>query len=653
MVKKDPETRLKELELEMNALTSLEVESSVHKELAFKLAIENSIPSGIAVVDDSGKQVYVNRFFCIMVGWDDFELLGRLPPFVYWPPEDVENINNAFQQSLNNNAPKEGFDLVFCHKSGKLIPVNVIISPFTTQDNKTYWLAIVIDITERKKTEEALLKSQLLLKSSIESQEGAMIFSTGLDNRYMYFNKAHCDFMKFEYNKDIKIGMNILDCISSDDDRKLVKENLDRALKGESTSLIYSYGDINIAYHEVFVNPIVNENNDVIGSTSLSRNITERIEADQALKESETKFKEIINQINDVIIVFDEQGKIIIWNNGAEQLCGLKADEILNKSIVDIQYQFTPPAKRDKTLIENQINGIITLQTPEVFNQIIESEIITPNSDQVRNIQSCVFPIKLKGYRLFCTVLRDTTEIKQYEKELLRISEDKDKFYSVIANYLYNPFNLFHNFTKMMVEELDTLSIREIQKMVLTMSKSASNLYSLLDNMLQYTRINQGKISFKPQRVDLKKICHDAVSILKPVAESKNIIINHFIPDDIYVYADIFMLKTILRNLVTNAIKFAENEGQIDISAQQTPSNVTISLLNKVVGITPAYITKLFDISHLHSTLDEAGEKGTTLGLFLCKEFVEKHGGKIWVESEHEHGSIFKFTLPFFTEKTN
>lgn len=653
MRKKDPETRLKELELEINDLGPLDLESSVNSELAFRLAIENSIPTGIAVVDDSGKQVFVNPNFCKMVGRDEFELLGKYPPFAYWPPQDIDNNKIAFQQTLNNNAPKEGFDLVFCHKSGKLIQVNVIVSPFILQGNKTYWLAVVIDITERKKIEEALRKSQLLLMSSIESQKGAIIFSTDLHNRYMYFNKAHWDFMKSAYNQEIKIGMNMLDCISSDDDRKLVKENLDRALKGESTSLIYSFGDLKVDYHEVFVNPIVNENNDVIGSTSLSRNINDRIEADQALKESETKFKEIINQINDVIIVFDEKGKILIWNNGAEKLCGLKADEILNKSIVDIQYEFMPPAKRDKTSIENRINGIVTLQTPEVFNQIIDSEIITPDTDQVRNIQSCVFPIKLKGSNLFCTVIRDTTEIKQYEKELLRISEDKDKFYSVIANYLYNPFNLFHSFTKMMVEELDTLSIREIQKMVVTMSKSASNLYSLLDNMLQYTKINQGKITFKPERVNFSKISHDAVSLLKPVSDAKNIKINHFISDDIYVYANIFMLKTILRNLVTYAIKFTENEGHIDISAQLTPATATISVLNNGIGITLDYITKLFDISHIHSALDEAEEKGTTLGLFLCKEFVEKHGGNIWVEREHASGNKFKFTLPLSTEKTD
>ena len=526
MKKNEEEKIIEESELELINLSSQNITATLQKEMSFRQAIENSIPSGIAVVDDKGKQVYVNKSFCKMLGWQEAELLEKYPPYVYWPKQEIENIDNAFKQTLNNNAPKEGFDLIFCHKTGRLIPVNVIISSFVQENDKTYWLANVIDLTERKQVEVAL-------------------------------------------------------------------------------------------------------------------------------KESETKFREIINQINDAIIVFDEQGKIIIWNKGAEKLCGLKAGEALNKSIIDIQYQFTPPDLKDKTIIENKIKEIITLQTPQVFNQIIDSAIISIDSENIRNIQSIVFPIKLEGYHLFCTVIRDTTEIKQYEKELLRISEDKDKFYSVIAQYLYNPFNLFHNFTKIMADELDTLSIKEIQKMVVTMSKSATNLYNLLDNMLQYTKINQGKISFQPQKIDLMKISRDTVAILKPNADAKNITINQLMKEEFTVFADLFMLKTILRNLVSNAIKFTNIEGQINISAERTSTEVIISVSDTGIGIAPKYMTKLFNISQIHKTLGTSDEKGTTLGLLLCKEFVGKHGGKIWVESKDGKGSEFKFTLPVNTEQPN
>ena len=375
-------------------------------------------------------------------------------------------------------------------------------------------------------------------------------------------------------------------------------------------------------------------------------NFNEANKTEEVLKDSEATFKEIINQINDVIIVFDEQGKIIIWNRGAEKICGLKADEALNKSIIDIQLRLTPPPYNDRSLIEKAIKGILTYETPERFNQIIDSEIISQDSGKLRNIQSMVFPIKLNGYYLFCTVIRDTTEIKRYEKELLRVSAEKDKFYSMIAQYLYTPFNVFNNFSKLMAEELDNLPIREIQKMAGMMSKSASNLYSLLDNLLQWTKLNQGKIPFEPQKLNLKKICQDAISILKPDDNSKEFKISHLIEDDTDVFADSYMLKTIIRNLVSCAMKFSNGDRNIDILARETPSEVIISVCNYGIGISPDYLKNLLDNSQIHSAIVAAEEKGTTLGLLLCKEFVEKHDGKIWIEDGNGLSNEYKFTLP-------
>lgn len=647
MAKIDPEERIKELELQVSNLVSHNNVAVLQKEMSFRQAIEKALPSGIAVVDDTGKQIYVNQAFCKMVGWSEEELLGKRPPYLYWCQKDIENINNALQQTLNNNAPKEGFDLVFCHKNGNLINVNVIISPFIQKKNKLCFLANVIDITDRKRTEKKLKKSQLLLTYSIESQKDTIIFSIDRDYHYLYFNKAHVDAMKYAYSDEIKIGGDFLDSISTDDDRTLLKSNIDRAFKGESHSIVRTFGDTNVAYYEVFFNPIIDDKNEIIGCSCLARNISERQQAELALQESETKFKEIINQINDSIIVFDEQGKIIIWNKGAEMLYGLKAEEIIDRSIVDIQYQISVPSYRDKARIENAIREIVTLKVPERFNQIIDSEIIPFNDQKIKNIQSRIFPIKLNGSHLFCAVTRDTTEMKRYEKELLRISSEKDKFYSIIAQYLYTPFSLFNNFAKLMAEELDTLPLKEIQKMAVMMSKSASNLYSVLDNMLQWTRINQGKITFEPQKLNLKKISQDAISILKPHAEAKNIKINHIAEEEYTVFADIYMLKTILRNLVSNAIEITNKDGQINISALQSTSDITISILNTGQEITPDYLTKLFNISEIHTTLGKAEEKGTILGLLLCKEFVEKHSGKIWVESRNNGKACeFKFTLP-------
>jgi PAS domain S-box-containing protein len=219
MSNRNSETRFREHELEMSDIVKHEQESTVHKELFFRQAIEKAIPSGVAVVDSTGRQVYVNPSFCELVGREEYELLGRYPPYSYWPGEDLNNINNAFQLTIQNKAPKEGFDLVFCHKSGKLIPVNVVISQFETEDGVKYWLANVFEITERKKIEEALKRSQLLLMSSIESQKSAIIFSIDREYNYLYFNKAHTDEMRFAYNAEVFPGADDRDLLMMIDHR--------------------------------------------------------------------------------------------------------------------------------------------------------------------------------------------------------------------------------------------------------------------------------------------------------------------------------------------------------------------------------------------------------------------------------------------------
>lgn len=642
----NPDERLRLLDLELSELAAVEFAESLKKETAFRKAIENAIPGGIAVINDRGRQIYVNKSFCRMVGYKENELLGKQPPYLYWAPEDTENIRNAFRLTLDKKAPKDGFDLLFRHKSGKTMNVKVFITPFIPEQGKTFFLANVMDITDRKTAEKELIKSHLLLKSSIESHSDTIIFSIDHEYRYLYFNSAHSKIMNYLYSSEPEIGTSILELITREDDRELAKKNFDIALSGEPASLEQTFGGNNTAFFECFFNPVRNDNNDVIACTALVRDITERKHQENACRESEAKFREIINQINDGIIVCDRQGKIIIWNRGAEKIYGIRAEEALGKDMVDIQYEITPAKLKNRELIENGINGFLTMQTAERFNKIIDVEIIPANSRNTKYVQSVVFPIELEGYFLFCTVIRDTTELKKYEKELLRVSSDKDKFYSLIAQYLYNPFNLFHDFTRTIVEDIDSLSVREIQKMTVAMSKSATNLYSLLDNLMQWTKMHQDKISFEPGEHEFMKISSDAVSILKPSIEAREITVNHSAEDGLKVFADNYMLKTILRNLVTNILKYVRKGGEIVISARQLDTSVMIIISDDGSEDQPSYLGKLFNGSEIHTSLSMTDEKGAALGLLLCREFVRKHGGRIWFEPVGERGGEFRITLP-------
>ncbi len=210
-----------------------------------------------------------------------------------------------------------------------------------------------------------------------------------------------------------------------------------------------------------------------------------------------------------------------------------------------------------------------------------------------------------------------------------------------------NPCNNLLGLSEILNEDLHKVDINEIEILAKQIKSTARNTHKLLEDILMWARTQQGSIPFKPQILIFRDICISTLETLNPNANAKNIIINYSASDELTFSADIDMLKTVLRNLVSNAIKFTNNGGIININAEENTGNVTISVSDNGIGIAPDDLKKLFDISEVLTSKGTAGETGTGLGLLLCKEFVEKHGGKIWVESEEGKGSKFSFTIPF------
>ena len=202
------------------------------------------------------------------------------------------------------------------------------------------------------------------------------------------------------------------------------------------------------------------------------------------------------------------------------------------------------------------------------------------------------------------------------------------------------------------MENIRNYNSDEIETVVNYFKSSAQDAYALLDSLLKWIRAQSGKIPFKPQNLSFADICKDILKTLNTNADLKNISVSFSTVQGITVFADEDMLKTVMRNLVSNAIKFTNNGGAISIHAEENSENVVISVSDNGIGIMPDKLTKLFDISQIQiKTTGTAEETGTGFGLLLCKEFIEKHSGTIWVESEAGKGSVFKFTLPIITDQ--
>ena len=250
-------------------------------------------------------------------------------------------------------------------------------------------------------------------------------------------------------------------------------------------------------------------------------------------------------------------------------------------------------------------------------------------------------------------ILRDVTQrkinemqLQKYSDELEELNATKDKFFSIIAHDLKSPFNGIVGFSEILKNEvghLDIETIKEYARLIYTTSK---NTYQLLENLLDWARIQQSRMTFQPSMVALHKIVNDEIELMVQKATSKMISVINRIPENLIISADEYMMKTVLRNLISNAIKFTSSNGTVEIKSEIRQDELEISVKDSGVGIRKEIIEKIFKIDCNYTSRGTDNETGTGLGLILCKEFVEKHGGRIWVESEEGKGSEFKLTIP-------
>ncbi len=236
--------------------------------------------------------------------------------------------------------------------------------------------------------------------------------------------------------------------------------------------------------------------------------------------------------------------------------------------------------------------------------------------------------------------------IEQKNKELEEVNATKDKFFSLIAHDLKNPFTTILGFTNLLISNLDTYDETKIKHFLSLIENSTKNTHKLLENLLQWSRSQTGNIKFEPQTISLKHILQEVVMIVEPQANKKEISIKSEAPEELQFEGDLNMINTIVRNLLSNALKFTNRNGSIYLKANKENESVVISIEDTGVGMSQQKCETLFEIHKKTSTLGTENEKGTGLGLILCKEFVEKHKGTIKVESTLNIGSKFTVTLP-------
>lgn len=374
------------------------------------------------------------------------------------------------------------------------------------------------------------------------------------------------------------------------------------------------------------------------------------IHKNQELEASEEKFRMITENSSDVIWHLDDKFNLTYISPADERIRGYKKEEVLGQSLFSI---LKPEGiqllmEANKKRMTDLSNGI--RYAPAIYE--LEERCKDGSWIWVEATADALYDKHghVTGYH---GVSRDISKrkhaelmLQEREHQLRDLNATKDKLFSIIAHDLRSPFNAILGFSELLRENSQELADGERKEYVEFIHVSASSALNLLDNLLNWARSQSGRTQFTPEAVQLRSVIHDIISMTSSQAKIKNIAIHSRLIDDIEVHADVNMLKTILRNLVSNAIKYTNENGEIAIAAERKEAYIEVSVSDEGVGMSEETLNLLFTMDTNITTMGTANEKGSGLGLVLCKDFVNNHGGQIWASSELGKGSTFHFTLP-------
>ncbi len=388
------------------------------------------------------------------------------------------------------------------------------------------------------------------------------------------------------------------------------------------------------------------------------------------------KFRKLCDSISAAILIFQDN-KLAFFNPEVLRLTNYSEDEIIRKieSLEIVHPDF-----------QDEVNDIISgFENESLKKYNLDLKIFIKNEKE-KWIHCLIDTAKFEGKNLFLVTAYDITERKstefqlnnyieklhknkieleanseelrdlnsrllESELKLKKLIADKDKFLFIISHDLRTPFNSVLGFSEILLSDVDILSPNEIKLFANHIHESAGNLVNLLTSLLEWARMRNGKADYKPEIIELEEIVDETILVLYDNAHKKNIQLQRDIMNNLSVYADRKMISSILQNLLYNAIKFTFRGGNIRISAHEENEYIRISVRDSGIGISERDISRLFKIEEQCSIPGTENEKGTGLGLLLCKELVEINNGRIWVESKLDKGSTFNFTLPVSSEE--
>lgn len=398
-------------------------------------------------------------------------------------------------------------------------------------------------------------------------------------------------------------------------------------------------------YVRYYLTPVSNEENAVTHIIFNVEDFTDRKNAEQAQFESEKKYRHLVENFLQAMFVI--RGGMLLFANARMTELAQYSPEDLYAEGADWLKKIVHP--EDYALALEQIHGRMRRESSV---EVTEVRFVRKDGE-VRWVELLVSDMDWLDRPAVLAVAMDITSRKiaenilmESEMKLQEANAAKDKLFSIIAHDLRNPFNAITGFASLLYESYETLDEQTKRQYIRNIYDAADNTFRLLQNLLDWSLSQTGKLVFNPQVLDLTPIVRETVSYMLPSAERKNVRVGISLPKDIKVFADENMVRTVIRNLFSNAVKFTPPSGTVSIEYGMLDGRVQIRFTDTGIGIDPEDLDNLFRPDKQYKSSRTSGEQGSGLGLMLCKEFVEKNGGEITVESVKGQGSVFTFTLP-------
>ncbi|MBI9052777.1 MAG: PAS domain S-box protein [Bacteroidales bacterium] len=617
-----------------------EIENKLKESESKFKAITNTAQDAIILINDKGNVVFWNKASEKIFQYKEKEIQGKNLHKLITPDQYMPSHSKAFKKFVKTgkgNALNKIIELSAIRKDGVEIPIELSLSALRL-NNSWHSVGIIRDISNRKLQQEQLQQSEERFKNLSKLTFEGIVF-------HVNTNITDCNesFLKLTgYSREEIIGCNVLKLIHPFYQSMVTEYIINKISKTYEIVIIRKNGK-EVPIEIVARNFTVNKKNIRVAAF---RDITERKKAEIELVESEKKYRLLFENMKEAFalneIITDKNNKPIDYrfidiNPEFEKLTGLKKEDIINKTVLEILPNI------EKEWIEKYGSVALTGKSIHFENYSQELE---------KHYDTLAFcPQKNQ----FAVIFQDITERKKTEEELKEnniqlkdLNATKDKFFSIIAHDLRGPVNNIVGFSDLLEENHLKYTHEKLSQIIKLMNISANKTYTLLENLLIWSKSQRDKISFNPQTYKCKELIYEVLDEMQHLAIAKNLSINSNTNAKTYTLEiDKDMFKTIFRNLISNAIKFTNEGGEIFIGCGKTTNNeVKFFVKDTGIGIDQVTINKLFKLDHNITTEGTNKEKGTGLGLILCKEFVEKHGGKIWVESKVNEGSTFTFSFP-------